>query len=174
MTAEVAVDSTVLIFLGKLRRLNDLRDRYDRVVIPPVVHEEVVERGNAIGAADAALVEEAVDTGWVEVVDVDTDPAVERFDLEAGETAVLSLALASDHEVVLADEESVREVARLLGIAPRGTLSFLFAALRTGDLGFDGFVSELESLLEAGFYLDEGVYLEAVRTARELSSPGAD
>lgn len=90
------------------------------------------------------------------------------YDLETGETAVLSLALERGHDEVLVDEESVREVARLHDLRPRGTLYFLFAALRRGDLDLDGFLGRLETLLDEGFYLDEAVYLEAVRTAKEI------
>lgn len=169
MTSEVAADSTVLIFLGTLRRLDAVRTHYDRIVVPPAVYEEVVEDGKAVGAKDAPLVERAVDAGWIEVVDVDLDPAIESFGLEAGETAVHSLTLSRDHDEVLADEEGVREVARLHDVVPRGTIWFLFAEVRRGDLSFDGFLAELETLLESGFYLDEAIYLEAVRTARRLS-----
>lgn len=97
--------------------------------------------------------------------------AVDRFDLEAGEAAVLATALEQEHETVLIDEESGREVARLLGLRPRGTLSVLYWALAHGKLDFDGFLDQLERLVDYGFYLDEAVYLEAVRRARQLAEP---
>lgn len=166
---EVAADATVLIFLGKLRRLGWLHNRYDVVLIPPAVHEEVVVRGRERGEPDAAVVDDAADAGWIEVHEPERNEALDRFDLEAGETAVLALALERDHETVLVDEESVREVARLLGLRPRGTLSVLFDALTRGEVDFDGFLDHLERLLDHGFYLDEAVYLKAVRRARELA-----
>lgn len=165
----VVTDSTVLIFLGKLRHLDWLRDVYDPVLIPSRVHEEVVEKGKELGANDAILVENAIDDGWIEVHEIDAREEVERYDLEAGETEVLSLALARGHDEVLIDEESAREVARLHDLRPRGTLSFLFTAIRDGDITFDEFLEQLETLLEAGFYLDEAVYLEAIRKARQLA-----
>jgi predicted nucleic acid-binding protein len=162
-------DATVLIFLGKLDKLDRLPERYDTVHIPETVHEEVVVAGKRIGARDAALAEEAVEDGWLVVESVDINPAVERFDLEAGETAALSLALDRDADCLLADEEAVREVARLLDLEPRGTLSVLFDELRSGDATFDEFVESLERLIDEGFYLDESVYLQAIRKARELA-----
>lgn len=166
---EVAADATVLIFLGKLRGLGWLHDRYDVVLIPPVVYEEVVVRGRDRGEADAAVVDDAIDAGWIEVREPERNESLDRFDLEAGERAVLALALERGHETVLLDEESVREVARLLGLRPRGTLSVLFDALARGVLDFDGFLDQLDRLLDHGFYLDVAVYLEAVRRARELA-----
>lgn len=167
---EVAADATVLICLGKLRRLAWLRHRYDRVLLPPAVYEAVVEEGRALGAGDAGLVDEAIDAGWIEVVAPNPADRLSRFDLEAGERGVLSLALERDHDVVLVDEEGVREVARLLGLEPRGTLSVLFDAVERGALDVDGFLDALERLLAHGLYLDEAVYLQAVRRARALAA----
>lgn len=166
----VVADSTVLIFLGKLRHLDRLRSTYETVLVPRRVFEEVVEDGKELGARDAVLVERAIEDGWIEVHETDPLEEVGRYDLDAGETAVLSLAIRRDHDEVLVDEESAREVARLQDLRPRGTLSLLFAAVRDGSLTFSAFLDELETLLEAGFYLDEAVYIEAVRRARRLSN----
>lgn len=166
---EVAADATVLIFLGKLRRLAWLRSRYDRILIPPVVYDAVVVQERALGEVDAGLVDEAVESGWIDVTAPDTDDPMSQFDLETGERAVLSLAIERDHKVVLVDVESIREIARLVGLEPRGTLSILFDALERGALDFDGFLDHLERLVGHGSSLDEAVYLEAVRRARALT-----
>jgi predicted nucleic acid-binding protein len=166
----VVADSTVLIFLGKLRRLDWLRAAYEPVLIPTEVYEEVVVNGKELGARDAILVENAIDDGWIEVHEIDPRAAIQEYDLEAGETEVFSLALAREHDEVLVDEESVRDVARLHDLRPRGTLSFLFTAVRDCEITFDEFLELLETLLEAGFYLDEAVYLESIRKARQLAA----
>lgn len=167
---EVVADATVLIFLGKLRKLSLLAERYSTVYIPGEVYEEVVVQGKAVGARDATVVESAVEDGWISVESIDPAPEIVRYDLEAGETEVLSLAIEREFDDVLADEESVREVARLHEMVPRGTLHFLFSALEDGQLDYDGFIQSLESLLDHGFYLDESIYLEAVRRARTLAN----
>lgn len=166
----IVADSTVLIFLGKLRRLNWLRAVYEPVLIPTAVYREVVVSGKEQGARDAVLVENAIDDGWIEIHDTEPHQTIQRFDLETGETEVLSLALAREHDEVLVDGESVRDVARLHDLRPRGTLYFLFVAVREGEITFDVFLELLETLLEEGFYLDEAVYLEAIRRARQLAA----
>lgn len=167
---DAVADATVFVFLGKLDKLDRLRERYGTVLIPETVYDEVVVAGKEMGARDATLVESAIESGWIVVEDVAVDPAVERFDLERGESAALSLALERDRDVLLADEEAVREVARLLDLQPRGTLSVLFEELRDGEATFDEFVDALEELVDVGFYLDEAVYLEAIRKARQLTA----
>jgi predicted nucleic acid-binding protein len=166
---EVAADATVLIFLGSIQRLEWLRREYDQILVPPVVNEEVVDRGKAAGHPDAVRVETAIEEEWIAVETPASTATIDRYDLEAGETAVLSLALERDHDIVLADEEAVREVARFHDLEPRGTLSVLFDALAAGRCDFGEFVELLEALLEAGFYLDESLYLKAIREARELA-----
>jgi predicted nucleic acid-binding protein len=166
---EAVADATVLIFLGRIRRLEWLRESWDSVIVPPSVEHEVVTRGRDEGHQDASRTEAAIDDGWIRVEEPKTTSAIEDYDLDGGETAVLSLALERDHDTVLVDEEAAREVARLHDLEPQGTLSVLFDALDEGRVDVDGFVEHVERLLEAGFYLDESLYLEVVRHARRIS-----
>lgn len=167
---EAVADSTVLIFLGKLDKLHILKKEHDKVIIPEEVYKEVVEKGKERGAKDAVLVEGAVDDGWVESRETTVLENVERFDLERGEEEVLSLALESNIKEVLADEEAVREAAKLLELKPKGTLYFLLKALKERKIDFDGYLKTLEDLVSVGFYLSEEVYMEAVRKGKKISS----
>lgn len=162
-------DSTVLIFLGKLNRLDFLKRQYSQVLIPSKIFEEAVKEGKRLGEKDAVLIEEAIQEGWIEIKETEPEEKIEKFDLEDGETRILSLAKDLDHREVLADEESVREVARILGLEPRGTLYFLFGPLKRGDMNFEDFLGLLESLVDSGFYIDESAYSRAVRRAKEIS-----
>jgi predicted nucleic acid-binding protein len=166
---EAVADATVLIFLGRLRRLEWLREAWETVLVPPAVEREVVARGAKDGYPDATRTAEAIESGWIVVEEPESTAPIEKYGLETGETAVLSLALEREHDTVLVDEESVREVARLHDLEPRGTLGVLFDALDSGELGFDEFVEHVEQLLEAGFYLDESLYLEVIRQARRIA-----
>lgn len=162
-------DSTVLIFLAKLGKLPLLRKFYSKILIPEKVFEEVVKEGKKRGERDANIVENAIRQGWVEVKKAAVDEDVERFDLGRGESEALSLARKLGCEEILADEESVRNVARILKIKPRGTMYFLTESLRNDEINFDEYLKFLENLVEEGFYLSEKVYLEAVRRGRKIS-----
>jgi len=133
------------------------------------VEREVVVLGANDGYPDATRTAEAIEDGWIVVEEPDSTAAIEKYGLETGERAVLSLALAREHETVLIDEESVREVARLHDLEPQGTLGVLFDVLYAGEIGFDEFVEHVEQLLEVGFYLDEALYLEVIRQARRIA-----
>lgn len=169
MSDGVVSDSTVLIFLGKLDALDLLREVYPEVLVPERVFHEVVVEGKELGESDAHLVEDAVEEGWIRVEEVEVGPEVERFGLEAGESAALSLALERGAGTVLADEGHVREVAKVLDLVPRGTLFFLLRALETERMDFDGYLESLESLAAAGFYMSDELYFEAVKKGRRIT-----
>ena len=59
--------------------------------------------------------------------------------------------------------------ARMNGLRPWGTISILFDAVRDGILTFEEFLALLERLLDAGFYFDVAVYLEASQEVRQTA-----
>lgn len=166
--SEAVSDSTVLIFLAKLKKLDLLSNIYRKIVIPEKVREEVVDEGKKRGEKDANLLEQKIEKGLIEVKKVEVDKEIQGFDLGPGESEALSLANELDDDL-LADDESAREAARILGIEPRGTLYFIAEGLRSYDLSFDEYLESLEKLTDKGFYMDEAVYMEAVRRGRKIA-----
>lgn len=166
--SEAVSDSTVLIFLAKLRRLDLLESAYRKIFIPEEVRKEVVEEGKKRGENDANLVERKINEGLIEVKRTKVDDEIKIFDLGAGESGALSLAKEGGRDL-LADDESAREAARILKINSKGTLYFLAEGLRECDLNLDDYLKCLESLTKEGFYMDEAVYMEAVRKGRKIA-----
>lgn len=163
---EAVLDSTVLIFLAKLRRLDLLENAYQKIYTPEKVRKEVVEEGKKRGERDANLVDRKIKDGAIKVRKTKIDEEIEGFDLGPGESQTLSLAKEVGGDL-LVDDESAREAARILKIKPKGTLYFLAKGLRKCDLNFDEYLEYLETLTEEGFYMDETVYIEAVRKGRK-------
>ncbi|MEA1907014.1 MAG: hypothetical protein U9N12_08710, partial [Euryarchaeota archaeon] len=58
-------NSGPLTHLARIGRLNILKELFGTVVIPTDVKIEVVDCGKAEGAADAFLIEEATNAGWI-------------------------------------------------------------------------------------------------------------
>ncbi|MBS1262923.1 MAG: hypothetical protein MAG715_00088 [Methanonatronarchaeales archaeon] len=163
----VVSNATPLIYLSKAGKLHLLREVFGRVIVPEEVRVEVVDRGKSLGMADALVVEEAVEEGWLVVRET---PAPDKeTGLDPGESAVLSLADVLDAEVVVIDEVSARVAARILGLEPRGTVYVLLRALESGELDLDGFLEALNDMVQHGFRLKEEIYVEAVREARRIS-----
>ncbi|MDO8634310.1 MAG: DUF3368 domain-containing protein [archaeon] len=163
----IVSNSTTLIYLGKLNKLGLLKKFFKKVSIPKAVFEEVVVAGKKENHIDAMLVEEAVREGWIVVEECEVLPQLNEFGIDRGELEAISLSLALKAPVLL-DQTHARIAAKAVGLKPRGTLFVLLKALKENDLSFDGFLDSLEQLIQTGFRLDQAVYIEAIKKAREI------
>ena len=147
----VVADAGPLIYLSAAGHLELLPQLYDRILVPSVVFEEVVDRGAGLpGSAELAA------ATWVEVPPSDVeDPVCSALlaTLDHGEAAALALARREGADLVLIDERRGREVARRLGLPVRGTLGVLVQARRQGAI--DALAPILEQLIDAGFWISD-------------------
>lgn len=111
--------------------------------------------------------ERKIKEGFIDVREVEVNEEVLDLGLGPGESEALSLAKILECDL-LADDESAREAARMFRIAPRGSLYFLAEGLKKIELNFDECLECLEELTEVGFYMDDGIYIEAVRRGRKI------
>ena len=162
----IVSNATPLIYLAKIERLDLLRKIYREVFIPKEVEVEVVKKGKEMKKRDAFLVEKAIQEGWLKVLDA----KIVRIpiELESGEMAAISLAKNLKINEILMDERSGRAAAELVDLLPRGTIFVLLKALENKDITLDDFLEILAELIGQGFRLNEEVYIEVVRKAREI------
>lgn len=164
----IVSNSTPLIYLAKIKRLHLLKDLFGEVLIPLEVKNEVVDGGKRKGEADAYLIEQGINLGWLKVHQVKT---ILKFDIEidAGEKAAISLAQEKKQKIVLIDEIAARTAAKLVKLEPRGTIFVLLQALKQNKITFDEFLHMLTQLAQAGFRLHEEIYTAAIEEARKIS-----
>jgi len=164
----IVSNATPLIYLAKADQLNLLQSIVKQVFIPEAVHREVVIEGKRLGEKDAFRVEKAIKQGWMIVQDIKSIYPVEII-IHPGEAEVISLAKEKGIKEVLIDDAKARAASEMAGLKPIGTLWLILKAVKNRLLNFDQFLSTLEDIVQAGFYLKEEVYLKVVRQARELS-----
>jgi len=164
--SSIVANATPLIYLVKIGKINLLKRIFGMVLIPEEVKIETVDEGKRLGESDAYIIEDAINDGWLKVLNT----KIIKFPvkLEKGEMAVLSLAKNLGVREVLIDEISARTVARLLGLIPRGTIYVLLKALEIKEIDFNEFLESLNELVKQGFRLKEEIYLEAIRIARRI------
>lgn len=103
---------------------------------------------------------------WLVVVDPGPPPAIiERWDLGAGETSVLTWAHAHPGTTAVLDDLAARRCAHSLGIAVRGTLGLILTAKQRGVIPQARPI--LEQLRAAGMYLSDSVLNRALKTVGE-------
>lgn len=156
-----AVNASPLIFLAHANLLELLRLLGDEVLVPRAVAEEIRRRGPRDPTARA--LESA---SWLRVVEVpDIPPRIERWDLGAGESAVLAWCVEHPGTEAIIDDLAGRRCADALGVPVRGTLGLILIAKQRGRI--DAARPILESMRRAGMYLSQAVLDRALRSVGE-------
>ncbi len=125
----VIVNSTPLIALALVEKLNLLHQLFDEVIVPQAVYDEVVTYG--LGRAGTNTVAQAT---WITVMTTTAQTTLEPLllGLDPGEMEVLLLAQELAPDWVIIDERLGRRVAKALRMPTKGTLGILLAAVITG------------------------------------------
>lgn len=167
----IVADSTLLIGMVRIGRLELLKKLYGRVLIPSSVHEEVAVEGKRLHKAGAEEIEKAVQLGWVKVT------ALTRSQLSKAETYRASggigrgeaeaIALARGRGLpVIVDDRYARGLAGTLGLEFMGTAAVLLEAYLRGLLSKREFAENLRELGKVT-WLSPEVVAELLRLAEE-------
>jgi len=162
----VISDSSTLIHLAAIYRLDLLVDFYTTITIPTAVWQEVVEEGsNRPGAAEVAAAREK---GWIKIETISDEHLLRllRRDLHLGEAEVIALAVEKNADLVLLDETEARQIAELYQLPKTGAVGILIRATLEGKL--PTLRPELDALRhEGGFWVAEPIYKKALRAVGE-------
>lgn len=162
----VIVDTSALIFLGRLRRL-DLLASLGVVAVPRPVLEEFL-RGRTKDPDTVIFVEKWIEAGGGKVLDVSPPPGFHPS-LGVGERAVLLSAQRVESPVLVIDEGPARRVAKHLSIPVMSTPYVLLRGARDGVLTPAEAIKDLERLVGLGYFLDARLFADLVATLRRLS-----
>lgn len=156
------VNTSPLIFLSHLGRLDILRSKGREVVIPRAVLSEVLAKGDHVSAA----VQQASET-WLKVKDVTDRIGLEliRADLHGGEAEAMMLAKELNAERLVIDDQDARRFADRAGIKTIGTLGLLLVAKRKGQIS--SVRPEVEKLQSAGFRVNPRLVTAILKEAGE-------
>jgi predicted nucleic acid-binding protein len=156
-------NSSPLIHLAKVGKLELLRDYFTEILIPEAVYRECVVDGK--DREDAKRIESA---SWIRVVDIkniDLKKALNTV-LDEGESEAIVLALQESADLILLDDYEARELARTYGLRITGTIGILIKARHEGDISSIG--EMLKKLRRTGFWLSDDLYTKILRDAGEL------
>jgi hypothetical protein len=169
----VVSNSSPLIYLAKIDRLNLIRDIYGRVWIPEAVFNEAVTQGKILGITDASIIEEAV-SRWI--LRERIKPKIhskygfldenERMGLR--EKQALKLCKQLNADIFIVDDKEARRVARILKVKPVGTLGVLINACKEGLISVEEAEQMLDQLVKAGFRIDPVVYGRVIKKLRRV------
>jgi len=144
----VVINASPLITLFHSGQADLLPRLFRHIAVPEAVWQEVVGEGWEDPAAQQLPAH-----SWPLRVSVVSSPRVAAWQLGAGETAVLSHALANPPLRALIDDRDARRCARTLGIPMMGTGGILVLAKRRGLIG--SVAEAIEKLRQSGLWLSD-------------------
>lgn len=148
----VIVNTTPLLSLGNIEKLNILRQMYGKIIIPKSVYEEVMEKQDTASQVLTAAMD------WIEVKSIENraDYAMYRSRLHSGEIEVMILAQQVPRaDLVILDDMAARKTANYLGIPLTGTIGVLIKAKQRGII--TAVMPILEELEANGFFISNKV-----------------
>lgn len=123
----VVSDSSPLIALLSVDRIELLERLFGSVIIPPAVHDEVFgsHAGRTVPSPEFIR---------VEPVPAETAVRFLKMSLHAGESEAIALALEKGNGRIILDDKQARETADRLGLHVIGTVGVLILAKEKGYL----------------------------------------
>lgn len=159
----VVVDSSALIPLAWVGRLDLISTAFDEIRTTERVREEVLTEGKrGTAALDEFLAEVAIhDTpAWA-------DDVASMEGIAVADASVMLLT-EGDEEILLANDKGLIEVARSHGVECWWVTTLLLSCTKNGDLTADEATDLLYDLVDEGMNLHPKVYSQVQKKLREL------
>ena len=160
---KVIVNSTPLLVLGNIGRLDILRSLYEQIEIPVAVYREVTEKNDAASKALLAA------SDWIKVRTVENiaDYAMYQAKLHAGEVETMIIAQKPvKADLVILDDMAARKTAKYLGLTVTGTMGVLVKAKQKHII--PAVKPILDEIMRNGFYISEKIVKMVLKSVDEL------
>lgn len=172
---KVVSNSSPLIYLAKIGRLNSIKNVYGQIRIPDAVFNEAVTQGKILKIIGASIIEEAVGR-WIleERVSSETDSKYAFLDennrIGLGEKQALELCKQLNADISIVDDKEARRVSRILKVKPVGTCGILVQAYKKGLISTNEVEQTLDDLIKAKFRIDPTAYHSIIKKLRKTKT----
>ncbi len=157
----VISDTTPLISLLKINRLELLHQLFGEIQIPGAVYRELVS--NVKFKQEAELI---LQTRYIKKVDVDNRKSVLLLrrvtGLDEGESEAIILADEINADILLMDEAKGRKVAKQMEQNLMGTIGILITAFEEKLISNDEIIQCIRILREQGRHISEQLYKQLI------------
>lgn len=162
------VNASPLILLGKVEQIPLLGALAGEIAVPRAVIREVTAKPDGESTVQTLTALESTI-----VVDDEAPPVnILSWDLGAGETQVISHAVAHSADRVVIDDLEARRCGKAMGLAIIGTLGIVGRAKVSGLIGRAEPV--IRRLRETGLYASDDLVQKLLREVGESTASGQD
>ena len=159
----VIVNSTPIIVLSNINRLDILKALYGQIIIPQAVFDEVTAK------SDSACYQIANHSDWIiveQIINFD-QKRMYQTRLHAGEVEVMILAQQNPKaDLIILDDNTAKKTAKFLGLTVTGTLGVLVKAKKDGIIKFVAPI--IDDLINNGFYITDDIRRMVLDNAGEF------
>ena len=159
----VISDTSPIINLAIIDKLDLLPQLFDTIVIPEAVFNEIVIIGKGLPGSD--IIENAK---WVEVKTCNNRILINSLldYVQIGEAEALTLALELQADTIIVDEAAARNLAEQFGLNFTGLLGILIKAKE------HGLIPSVKPLMDAlrtkaRFFIHQSLYNQVLKIAKE-------
>ena len=144
-------DAMVLIHLAKLSILENSCDYFKRVLIPELVHQEIIE-GEEKGFPDVQVILNIIKNKKIIIKQVNDGSLIKKanqFNVQRGEAEVIALYWQERANLIATDDDNVRKKKTLLNIEVIGTpaiILWLFREKMINENKAEQCISELRKI----------------------------
>lgn len=150
------LDSSALIYLGKIGLLNKLKLLGEKFIIPSKVYQEVVVIGEEKNEPEVSLIKELI-VKKVFLVKI-AKGKIEVFpSLSEADKEVLLLAKETN-SIAIIDEIYANNVAESYGIESHGTIYLILKLLKEKIIKKNEAIDYVDKIIKIGFYLSAEKY----------------
>jgi len=163
----IICNSSPIIGLSIIGKLNLLWEIFDEVIIPKEVYREVVE-ANLYNNYGSKELEKAVDQGMIIIYNVKNNTLVDELygKLHRGELEVIVVAKELKLTDVVIDEKAARRFAETMLLQSIGIIGILIISKKRGKI--EELKKYLDLLIKCNYRISKKLYENALRKAEEL------
>ncbi|HOP56443.1 MAG TPA: DUF3368 domain-containing protein [bacterium] len=157
----IVSDASPIIIFARSTHLSLLRDVTGSLIIPKAVYDEIVGGGRNFQEA-----EEIKKADWIRVEHIGSTDELEELPKALGQGEKEAIILAKRlNTTILIDDLYARREAKRYGLYVIGSLGIIYIAKEKGIITDAKGV--LDSLIEAGYYLDNNLYNSFLKELEE-------
>lgn len=150
---KIIVNSTPLIALNRIGKLDLLKGIYNEIIIPHAVYEEVIVESNLRDMNDFIK-----ESGFIKIMEIRNHEAKKLFvtSLHKGEVEVMILAKEIDADLCIIDDLLARRYAKYYNLTITGTIGVILKAKELGKIEVVRPI--INELIDSGIYIDTKLY----------------
>ncbi len=157
---KVISNTTPIITLLTIAKLELLKELYGKIIIPTGVYEEIEEGRLKKFYVDLSKIE------WIEIKTITNRTSLQYLsDLDKGEAEVIILANELSADLVIIDEKLGRAFAEQFNLKVTGTIGILLKAKELGLL--PAIKPMLDTMIENGIWVNKKLMTQILKVAGE-------